>query len=287
MVTQAPVVARPKAPPETPAEGPHLSDEQLNEAMALIGASDSVELKVTVPVEDHRATIAGLPIDPVEAQLRQVWFFDTPDLALNRAGVVVRARRRTGGRGDTVIKLRPVVPDELPRGIRRSASFNVEVDILPGGFVCSGSLKGVCKGNEVSDAVAGKIALPAIYSKEQRAFYATYVRPRGSISIRSCRWGRLSCSRKSTPPISRPRRRSRARWQWRCGSIRTDRASSSCLRAVIRMRSTRWVSRREPTWCGTESSWAASSRPRPKPHWSSSRHSCRRSRALSRHRRDR
>jgi hypothetical protein len=178
MVTQAPVVARPKAPPETPAEGPHLSDEQLNEAMALIGASDSVELKVTVPVEDHRATIAGLPIDPVEAQLRQVWFFDTPDLALNRAGVVVRARRRTGGRGDTVIKLRPVVPDELPRGIRRSASFNVEVDILPGGFVCSGSLKGVCKGNEVSDAVAGKIALPAIYSKEQRAFYATYA-PKG------------------------------------------------------------------------------------------------------------
>ena len=62
----------------------------------------------------HRATIQGLPMDPVEAQPRQVFFFDTPDLALNNAGVVVRARRSQGGRGDTVIKLRPVVPAELP-----------------------------------------------------------------------------------------------------------------------------------------------------------------------------
>ena len=54
---------------------------------------------MTVPVDQHRATIQGLPLDPVEAQPRQVYFFDTPDLALNRAGLVVRARRTQGGRG--------------------------------------------------------------------------------------------------------------------------------------------------------------------------------------------
>jgi hypothetical protein len=163
---------------QTPADAPRLSDEQLAQVMNLIKGSDSVELKVTVPTAEHRATVAGLPMDPVEAQLRQVWFFDTPDLALNDAGVVVRARRRTGGRGDTVIKLRPVVPDELPRDVRRSASFNVEVDVLPGGFVCSGSLKGRCTGAEVRDAIAGKMPLPQIYSKEQRAFYTAHA-PKG------------------------------------------------------------------------------------------------------------
>jgi inorganic triphosphatase YgiF len=37
--------------------------------------------------------VAALGLDALDAQIRQVFFFDTPDLDLNRAGVVVRARR--------------------------------------------------------------------------------------------------------------------------------------------------------------------------------------------------
>src|SRR5262245_36745531 len=107
---------------------PRLSDEQLTQMMSLIRRADSVELKVSVPAEAQRATIQGLPIDPVEAQPRQVFFFDTPDLGLNKAGLVVRARRIQGGRGDTVVKLRPVVPDTLSEELRRDPAFNVEVD---------------------------------------------------------------------------------------------------------------------------------------------------------------
>ena len=54
-------------------------------------------------------------MDPLDAQIRQVFFFDTPDLALNEQGVVVRARRVQGKRGDCVVKLRPVVPEEMPK----------------------------------------------------------------------------------------------------------------------------------------------------------------------------
>jgi hypothetical protein len=44
-----------------------------------------------------------------------VFFFDTPDLRLNKRGVVMRGRR-VQGRGDvTVVKLRPIVPGELPQ----------------------------------------------------------------------------------------------------------------------------------------------------------------------------
>src|SRR4029079_18874710 len=98
---------------------------------------DSVELKVSIPVTAQRATIKGLPIDPVEAQPRQVFFFDTPKLALNEAGIVVRARRIQGGRGDTVVKIRPVEPAELPEELRTSGSLTVELAMLPGGAVCS------------------------------------------------------------------------------------------------------------------------------------------------------
>ncbi len=133
-----------------------------------------MELKSSVPVEAQRAAIAGLPIDPVEAQPRQVFFFDTPDLALDRAGVVVRARRIQGGRGDTVVKLRPVEPASLPRDLRRSPGFSVEVDALPGGFVCSASLKGIATGQEVRDAVDDARPLRKLLTREQRALWTAH-----------------------------------------------------------------------------------------------------------------
>jgi len=155
-------------------EAPRLNDTQLAELMRLIKGADTVELKVTVPADAHRATIAGLGIDPVESQPRQAYFFDTPDLALNKAGLVVRARRIQGGRGDTVVKLRPVEPEELSAELRKDPSFNVEVDALPGGFVCSASFKGRSTGDEVRDAVRGKIPLRRLFSKGQRAYYAAH-----------------------------------------------------------------------------------------------------------------
>ena len=83
-----------------------------------------------MPATDHRAAIAAL--DPLEAQIRQVYFFDTPRLDLNGAGVVARARRIQGRAGDTVVKLRPVDPDDLPDELRRSPTVTVEVDAMPG-----------------------------------------------------------------------------------------------------------------------------------------------------------
>ncbi len=148
-----------------------LSNEALAKVLELGRVSNSIELKLSVPAAGHHATIRSLELDPVEAQPRQAFFFDTPDLDLFRAGVVVRARRIQGGRADTVIKLRPVEPAEIDAKLRRSASFKIEVDVMPGGFVCSASFKGVCTGQEVLDVTAGGIPLSSLFSKEQREFY--------------------------------------------------------------------------------------------------------------------
>jgi hypothetical protein len=149
-----------------------LSDEDLSEVMRLMKGSDTVELKVTVPQAELRSTIQALSVDPLDAQVRQVFFFDTPDLKLQAAGLAVRARRVQGKRGDTVVKLRPVVPSELPDELRRSPGFGVEVDVMPGGFVCSASLKGVTTNDAVRDVSLGRGAIRKLFSKEQRQLFA-------------------------------------------------------------------------------------------------------------------
>jgi len=150
---------------------PNLSDEDLARLLTLIKDVDSVELKLTVPEVDQRSTISALELDPLDAQIRQVFFFDTPDLRLNEHGLVVRARRVQAKGDDTVVKLRPVVPAELPGRVRRSPSFGVEVDAMPGGFVCSGSLKQALDATAVRDVAFGKKAVRKLFSKEQRGFY--------------------------------------------------------------------------------------------------------------------
>jgi hypothetical protein len=152
-------------------EPPAISSEDLAKIFELSKGSHSVELKLSVPATGHRATIQSLRLDPVEAQPRQAFFFDTPNLDLLKAGVVVRARRIRGGKADTVVKLRPVDPATIDAELRRSASFKIEVDVMPGGFVCSASFKGVCSGQEVLDMTEGKAPLSSLFSKEQRDFY--------------------------------------------------------------------------------------------------------------------
>jgi hypothetical protein len=49
----------------------------------------------------------------------------------------------------------------------------VEVDAMPGGFVCSASMKGV-PDTPVRDVTAGTAPLRKLYSKEQRAFFTAH-----------------------------------------------------------------------------------------------------------------
>lgn len=76
--------------------------------LQLLNKIDSFELKATVPSKDHGSA----------------------SLALNQAGVVVRARRIKGGIADTAVKLRPVHPEQLPEKFRRSGAMKVEVDSM-------------------------------------------------------------------------------------------------------------------------------------------------------------
>jgi hypothetical protein len=151
-----------------------LTADQLLEMLRLSEKSDSVELKLTIPDAERRATVKALEIDPMGARLRQIVFFDTPDLALNEHGLVVRARRTQGKGDDAVVKLRPVVPDQLSSKLRKAVDFKVEVDAMPGGFVCSGSYKGTLGPDAVKPVLAGAQPIHSLFSKPQRAFFADH-----------------------------------------------------------------------------------------------------------------
>jgi hypothetical protein len=161
---------------ETPV--PALTPDQLTELFTLLPGSDSVELKLTVPADTRRGVMERLGMDPMQAEIRQVAYFDTPDLTLNRHGLVVRARRMQRKPGDSVVKLRPVVPDQLTEGLRAAPGFGVEVDTMPGGFVCSARMKAPVDDRHVREVFSGRRPVRKLFTKHQRALFAAHA-PKG------------------------------------------------------------------------------------------------------------
>ena len=221
--------------------------------LALSSGADSIELKLTVPEQGHRSAIEALGLDPLDAQIRLVCFFDTPDLRLNRQGVIVRARRVQGREDDSVVKLRPVVPDELPAQLRAAPEMVVELDAMPGGYVCSASMKARLKGAAgVKKRLRGKRATSKLFTKPQRRFYEQHA-PAGLALDDLAVLGPIFVLKlKLDAGGLRPQTSAR-----RCGSIPTARGSSSCRPSAARRRCSRWRPRRAGSWAGAASTCRA------------------------------
>jgi hypothetical protein len=161
--------------PERSVEG--FSTDQLAELRDLLLGADTVELKLSVPDVGRGSAVAALGMDPLQAQIRQVAFFDTPELALSDCGVVVRIRRVQGKDGDAVVKLRPIVPSELPDAVRTSSGFGVEVDAMPGRFVCSGSMKAAVEDGRALAVIRDGAPVKKLFTVEQRSLFDTSTPP--------------------------------------------------------------------------------------------------------------
>ena len=218
-----------------------LSNEDLSGLLALIKGADSVELKLSVPLSDRTKAGAALGVDPLDGEIRQVYFFDTPDLRLNKSGVVVRARRVQRKGDDSVVKLRPVVPGELPPELRLSENFGVEVDAMPGGYVCSGSMKHAM-GRQRSGKRSPAHSRYRSCSPRNKGRSMRRTLPKGSGWATSRSSARCSCSsssshRKSTAAGSSPS----------CGSTQTTRCCSSYRRNAHPPRHSRSPPKRRPS----------------------------------------
>ena len=135
--------------------------------------AESVRLELTLPESDAHPVATALGMDPLDAHVRLVSFLDTPDLALLRHGVVLRARRRRG-RDDTLVALRPVTPRGLTRAQRRSAAFALAIDAPPGAPGSSAWIKSRPDAGAIARVGAGDAPVRGLFSSEQRALFRAH-----------------------------------------------------------------------------------------------------------------
>jgi hypothetical protein len=193
-----------------------LNHDQLTEVLRLIRA-DSVELRLSVPESDRRSALAALETDPLDAEIRQVVFFDTPDLEVSDHGVTVRVRHVWGKPADSVVTLRPIDPEHLPAELRKSRGFGVEVDAMPGGFVCSAAMKAEVDTLTVKETLAGRWPVRKLFTREQCALFKAYAP--GGISLESLeRLGPINVLRLKFTPREVGRRRVAELWNYPDGS---------------------------------------------------------------------
>ena len=206
-----------------------LSHEQIAEMLDLLKGSDSVELKLTVPEYDQRSAVVALGMDPLEAQIRQVFFFDTPDLALDkqrrrrpRAPDPGQGRRlgreAAAGRAGRASRRAPRCGRLSRRGRRDARRLRL-----------LGSLKRTLDPTaEVKTRRRRRACRSASCSRRSSAPSSRSTRPRASSST-TCRCsGRSSCS-----SCGSRRRSSAAGSSPRCGSTPTARACSSSRRSAL------------------------------------------------------
>jgi hypothetical protein len=70
-----------------------------------------------------------------------------------------------------VVKIRPVDPASLPAELRDDPEFGVEIDAMPGGYVCSASFKGSADNAPIRETALGDGKIRKLFSKRQRAFF--------------------------------------------------------------------------------------------------------------------
>jgi hypothetical protein len=150
-----------------------LTGLQLAEMLKLLKGADSIELKLTVPTDEQRSAIIALGMDPLAAQVRQIVFFDTPDLTLYNAGVVALARRVQGKGDDSVVKLRPVVRQLRPRAFGDRRTSPSRWTRCPAGSSAQVH-KAVWGTSGVRKVLFGERPIRKLFTTEQRAFYATH-----------------------------------------------------------------------------------------------------------------
>lgn len=134
------------------------------------GDVDTVEIKVTIRPDQELRAARAMQIHEDTARVRVLYFYDTPDLALLEAGVVLRARLLNNGDDDSSVKIRPVDPGRIDTSWTLFEGFKLEADCIGDEVFCSASLTVLQKPGEIDDVADGKRPIDRLFSREQERF---------------------------------------------------------------------------------------------------------------------
>ena len=156
---------------------------------------DAVEIKVTIRPDQELQAERTMEIDEETADVRVIYFYDTPELDLFNAGVALRARKVKGDDDDSTVKFRPVEAAKISNDWKRFKGFKLEADCVGDRVVCSASLTEIQKSNEIDEVAKGKRPIDKLFSKDQERFLSEFYKGRGGFGelrtmgpIRVLRW---------------------------------------------------------------------------------------------------
>lgn len=155
-----------------------MSEQAARASAEIDPAIGAVEIKISARVEDEDRVLAMLARSGDVPEQRTVYFFDTPDLVLFDAGMVLRARKIKGDEDDSTVKLRPVVPSSLSKQWMSTEGFEVEMDRVGDTEVISAKLNAPQREGELDAAVGGEAHLRTLFSKDQERLVEEFA-PRG------------------------------------------------------------------------------------------------------------
>jgi hypothetical protein len=135
---------------------------------------DAVEIKVTVRPDQELRAERAMQVDEDTADVRLVYFYDTPDLDLFNAGVALRARLVKGEADDSTVKFRSEKAASLAQRWQRFEGFKLEADWVGDHAVFSASLTQQQKRDEIHEVAKGRRPIDKLFSKDQERFWRSF-----------------------------------------------------------------------------------------------------------------
>jgi hypothetical protein len=135
---------------------------------------DKVEIKVTVRPDQELRAERSMALNEDTAEVRIIYFYDTPQLDLFDAGVALRARLVKGDDDDSTVKFRPVEAANIAEEWKRLKGFKLEADCVGDRVVCSASLTGPQKRDEIDAVAKGKRPIEKLFSMNQERFLGEF-----------------------------------------------------------------------------------------------------------------
>jgi hypothetical protein len=120
--------------------GSGMADEETRAQLEIDPAVGTVEMKITARARDEDEVREALERADIEPEVREVYFFDTTDLTLFEARIVLRARLVHDGADDSTVKLRPIDPKTLSQPWKSDPKLELEVDAVGDEYVTSAKL---------------------------------------------------------------------------------------------------------------------------------------------------
>lgn len=137
---------------------------------AAMAAMDAVEIKRTIHPNQELLALRAMQVDEDTADVRLVYFYDTPDLDLFNADIVLRTRLVKGDDDDSTVKFRSNDAMSLAGDWQHLNGFKLEADWVGDHEICSASLTVTQRRDEIEEVAKGKRPIAKLFSGDQERF---------------------------------------------------------------------------------------------------------------------